>query len=104
MGVPVVSLIGNRHAGRVGLDLLSRVGLSELAAPDIESYVATAVNLARDLAALARLRSGLRERLRASPLCDGPRFARDFEAALRLIWRRWCEQPEQAAGIDLRTR
>jgi len=93
MGVPVVSLIGDRHAGRVGLDLLSRVGLSELAAPNIDSYVATAAGLARDLPALARLRGGLRERLRASPLCDAPRFARDFEAALRRMWRHWCERP-----------
>jgi protein O-GlcNAc transferase len=93
MGVPVVSLIGDRHAGRVGLDLLSRVALDALAAPDIESYVATALGLAHDLPALARLRGELRGRMRASPLCDAPRFARDFEAALRQMWREWCEQP-----------
>jgi predicted O-linked N-acetylglucosamine transferase (SPINDLY family) len=29
----------------------------------------------------------------ASPLCDGPRFARDLEAAYRMMWRRWCAQP-----------
>lgn len=90
MGVPVVTLIGNRHAARVGFDLLSQVGLCELAASDIDSYVATAVGLAGDLPRLERLRKELRDRMRASPLCDAPRFARAFEQALREMWRTWC--------------
>lgn len=92
MGVPVVALIGDRHAGRVGLDLLSRIGLAELAASDVDGYVATAVGLAQDRERLARLRGELRERMRASPLCDGVGFARAFEAALREMWREWCRQ------------
>lgn len=91
MGVPMLSLIGDRHAGRVGFDLLSQVGLDELAAPDIPSYVATAVALARDLPRLQALRQDLRERMRASPLCEAPRFARAFETALRKMWRQWCD-------------
>jgi len=90
MGVPMINLIGNRHAGRVGLDLLSQVGLEELARPDVDSYVAAAVALANDRPRLQQLRSTLRERMRASPLCDAPRFARAFEAALRAMWRQWC--------------
>jgi protein O-GlcNAc transferase len=91
MGVPVVTLIGDRHSGRVGFDLLTRVGLSELAAPNLETYVATAVSLAQDLPRLQRIRGGLRERMRASSLCDGKAFARSFEGALRHVWRQWCE-------------
>ena len=90
MGVPVISLVGERHSGRVGLDLLSRVGLAEFAAPDLDSYVAIAAALAGDRPRLRRLRGELRERMRASPLCDAPGFARAFEAALRAMWRRWC--------------
>jgi predicted O-linked N-acetylglucosamine transferase (SPINDLY family) len=90
MGVPVVTLIGARHAGRVGFDLLSQLGLEELAAPDIDAYVETAIALAKDGARLERLRSTLRERMRASPLCDAPRFARDFADGLRIMWRDWC--------------
>jgi predicted O-linked N-acetylglucosamine transferase (SPINDLY family) len=91
MGAPVITLIGNRHSGRVGLDLLSRVGLAHLAAKDADEYVKKAVDLARDIPALADLRRNLRERVRASPLCDAPRFAHEFEAALRRMWRQWCE-------------
>ncbi len=92
MGVPVVNLIGDRHAARVGLDLLSQVGLSELAAHDVDSYVAAAIARADDLAWLRQMRGTLRERMRASPLCDAPRFARAFETALRQMWRDWCQQ------------
>ncbi|HXS40395.1 MAG TPA: tetratricopeptide repeat protein [Stellaceae bacterium] len=90
MGVPVITLIGAHHAGRVGFDLLSQLGLEELAAPDIDAYVETAVALAGDRARLERWRGELRERMRASPLCDAPRFARDFESGLRRMWREWC--------------
>ncbi len=90
MGVPMISLIGDRHAGRVGYDLLRQMGLEELAAPDIDSYVATAVALANDPARRQRWRGELRDRMRASPLCDAPRFARAFETALRAMWVEWC--------------
>ncbi|HVA14597.1 MAG TPA: tetratricopeptide repeat protein [Stellaceae bacterium] len=90
MGVPMVTLVGDRHASRVGFDLLSQVGLAEFAAPDRDAYVAAAVTLARDLPRLVQLRSELRERMRRSSLCDAPRFARAFEAGLREMWRRWC--------------
>jgi predicted O-linked N-acetylglucosamine transferase (SPINDLY family) len=94
MGVPVVTLIGDRHAARVGFDLLSQVGLDELAAPDIDAYVTRAVGLANDLPRLQRIRRELRDRMRGSPLCDAPRFTREFEAGLRTMWRAWCAQPD----------
>ena len=94
MGVPMITLIGERHAARVGVDLLTQVGLAELAAPDVDTYVALSIGLARDLPRLTQLRGALRARLRASPICDGPRFARDFEAALRDMWGAWCRAGE----------
>lgn len=90
MGVPVVTLIGDSHRGRVGLDLLTRVGLADLAAPSVEAYVATALALARDMPRLQQIRGMLRERMRSSPLCDAKGFARAFEHALREMWREWC--------------
>jgi tetratricopeptide (TPR) repeat protein len=90
MGVPVVTLRGARHAARVGASILTAVGLDHLIAPTPDEYVAIAAGLARDRDALATLRSGLRERMRASPLCDGAVFARAVEDAYRAMWRDWC--------------
>ena len=85
MGVPVVTLAGTRHAGRVGASLLHRVGLDELVAGDPAAYVALAAELAEDRSRLETLRAGLRDRLTASPLLDGAGFARSVETAfLRL--------------------
>jgi len=83
MGVPVVTLSGNRHAGRVGASILTRLGLDDLVADSRESYVEAAVTLANDSARLAALRQDLRARMQASPLCDGVAFARNVEAAYR---------------------
>jgi predicted O-linked N-acetylglucosamine transferase (SPINDLY family) len=92
MGVPVVTLAGKTHASRVGVSLLSRVGLTELVAETAEDYVRLATELASDLPRLAELRRTLRPRMAASPLTDAPRFARAIEAAYRDMWRAWCEK------------
>jgi len=88
MGVPVLTVGGSTHASRVGVSLLSAIGLEELIASDRQHYITKAVALAADRARLTTLRSSLRERVRQSPLCDGPAYARRFEALLRELWRR----------------
>ena len=94
MGVPVVSLAGKAHASRVGVSLLSNVGLPELVGSSEEEYVQIAVQLANNLPRLKSLHSSLRERMQKSPLTDAPRFARDVEMAYREMWRTWCVRKE----------
>lgn len=86
MGVPVLTRVGGGFAGRHALSHLSNAGLPDWAVPDEDSYVAEALRRAADLPALAELRAGLRARMAASPLCDGPRFGRNLAAALRHAW------------------
>jgi protein O-GlcNAc transferase len=83
MGVPVVTLLGDRHAGRVGASLLTHAGLTDWIAGTVEDYVQIAATLAGDPAHLRDLRYSLRPRLASSPLCDGRAFARKLEAAYR---------------------
>lgn len=90
MGAPVVTLAGRTHASRVGVSLLSAVGLPELIGATTEDYIHIASDLARDADRLSDLRSGLRARVQASPLRDEQGHAREFESALRTMWRSWC--------------
>ncbi|MGO9467828.1 MAG: hypothetical protein ACLQVF_27130, partial [Isosphaeraceae bacterium] len=92
LGVPVVTLVGPTPVARAGLSLLTNLGLSELVAETPDQFVSIAVALAGDVPRLCELRATLRDRLRASPLMDAPRFARMVEAAYREMWRRWCEK------------
>ncbi|MFM9147103.1 MAG: hypothetical protein ACKORI_03115, partial [Verrucomicrobiota bacterium] len=94
MGVPVVSLVTGRSLGRGALSLLTNVGLADFAVRDEEAYVAKAVSTATDPRRLAEIRSGLRPRMAASPLCDIPAFTRDLEAAYRGMWREWCRSSQ----------
>ncbi|MBL8807313.1 MAG: tetratricopeptide repeat protein [Rhodospirillales bacterium] len=77
MGVPVVTLAGDRHAARVGASILTHAGRADLIAADEADYVARAVAALR----AAEDRAALRARLGASPLMDGKRLARELTRA-----------------------
>jgi predicted O-linked N-acetylglucosamine transferase (SPINDLY family) len=87
MGVPVLTVAGERFLSRQGIGILMNAGLPEWIAADADDYVARAVSHAGDLQQLAALRSGLREQVMQSPLMDASRFAANFEAALRGMWK-----------------
>jgi len=92
MGVPIISLTGkNCLLSRLGLSILSRVGLESFAADSPAAFVAKTTALtAGNIDALARIRATMRTRMSASPVCDAGRFARELEDAYRQMWRRWC--------------
>lgn len=91
MGVPVVSLAGRTAVSRGGLSLLSNTGLAEFVAHTEDDYIRIAKDLATDRPRRQKLRDNLRARLKASPVMDGPAFARDIEAIFRNVWRIWCQ-------------
>ena len=99
MGVPVVTLSGERHAGRVGASLLSAVGMDRLIAESQDAYVEAAVSLAENSGQILALRGSLRESLLRSPLCDARAFTRDLEVAYRAMWRRWCADSQAGRTV-----
>jgi protein O-GlcNAc transferase len=90
MGVPVITLAGNVHAGRVGASILAQMGLTDLVAESLDDYIRIAVELAKDPTRLLELRASLRDRMTTSPLCDAKAFALAVEDAYRTMWRNWC--------------
>jgi predicted O-linked N-acetylglucosamine transferase (SPINDLY family) len=82
MGCPVVTRAGKTHVSRVGVSLLTAVGLQEFITDTREAYIEKAVALASQTDQLQELRAGMRERMRQSVLMDEKRFVQGFEKAL----------------------
>lgn len=94
MGVPVLSVAGHNHRGRVGASLLSAVGLADqFLARDVDDYVARAITWGRNPAPLADIRNKLRPMMVASPLLNEVGFTRELETVYRDLWRAWCSGP-----------
>lgn len=88
MGVPLLTLPGQSFASRVGASLLTALRLPELIARTSADYVAKALALAGDPAALQVLKDRARTAARTSGVFDPTAFARSLEAALEGMAKR----------------
>jgi protein O-GlcNAc transferase len=101
MGVPTVTFVGNTFAGRHSATHLTAAGLGGFCTHSIDDCVAMAVDWTRRREELADLRSTLRERVAASPLCDAPRFAGHLSRELMQLWTDWCADRHAAQDQGL---
>ena len=101
MGVPVIVLAGRSHVSRVGVSLLSGIGLTDLIADSTEAYLEKAVKLADNLGHLQDLRKNSRDMMLDSPLTDAGRFICTLEKAYRQMWHRWCNQTNGSSPKEL---
>lgn len=102
MGVPVVSWPQSRVVSRQTHAILNQIGLSELSAKDADGYVKIAAELASNSGQLTQLRTGLRDRMRASALMDVAGFTRQLENTLIDLYRR-VEAEESHKAMNART-
>lgn len=93
MGVPVITMAGDRHAARVGASIMTHVGLEMFVAEDREQYVELAVQFASSLQQLREIRGGLRGQMKKSPLCDNQGFVRGVEKAYQEMANRHKGEP-----------
>lgn len=82
MGVPVLSMDGDRHVSRVGASLLRHAGFGEWVADDAPDLAKRAAALASDPGRLGHLRRSMRQALLGSPLLDADSYAARFLQAL----------------------
>lgn len=82
-GCPVLTVPGRTFASRVAASINHHLGLHELNLADDDAFVATAVRLGRDPAALGDLRARLAARRGGSGVFDMAAFARDFAGLLQ---------------------
>jgi protein O-GlcNAc transferase len=91
MGTPVITLAGQTHTSRVGVSLLTSVGLPDLVAETPDEYVNLAIALANNPSRLDQMRQTLRAQMEKSPLMNPQTFVTEMESAYRSAWRSWCE-------------
>lgn len=91
MGVPVVTLPGERTASRMGVMLLRQVGLEHLIARDEDDYVNIVVGLANDLPALQDIRQSLRSRMQTG-INAASEITRNLEKAYQAAWQDWLQK------------
>lgn len=89
MGVPVVTLRGDRHASRVSASLLTAAGFPQWIAQSPEEFKSIAQALANNANELRALRTRVPAQLVASSLCDGESFSRRFLDTVRVMWTGW---------------
>ena len=92
MGVPVVTLVGQRHNARFGYSLLMNMGLGELCTFSGEEYVRRAVELAKDSGCLQALHKNLRSIMENSPVMASRPYVAAVERAYGDIYRKWLEE------------
>ena len=97
MGAPLMTLIGETHASRVGASLLINFGLQDLICQSPEEYMAKTIAFAQQPEALRKTRVMMRTRMLHSPLLSEEWFTLKFEAALRGMWREYCGENDGIA-------
>ena len=89
MGVPVITLVGERHNSRFGYSLLMNVGLGELCAFSEEEYFQKAVALANDRERLREYHLTIRRKMEESPVMNDTIYMGEIEAAYEKIFHAW---------------
>ena len=91
MGVPVITLAGNRHSSRMGASILTNLDLNDCIANSGPEFIAAAAALSQNTQQLESLRQALRPRMQASKLCNGQEFTQVLEQQYRRMWKQWCD-------------
>lgn len=93
MGVPMITLAGERMGDRLSATYLKNVGLADCIAESEESYLAKSLYFSQNPQWLAEIRHNLRETMQKSALMDYAGFARDFQNALDFMWAAFLKNP-----------
>lgn len=85
MGLPLITVSGNAFAARMAMSLLVHMDLSELVAPDVDSYVKKAVYIGLNPQYMSYLKNRVGYDLWKKTIGDSTNFTRRLEAAYHSI-------------------
>ena len=89
MGVPVLTLKGNRYLFHFGESINVNLDMKEWIAENYQEYISKAVKFTSNLEQLSKIRKNLRKIALNSPVFDAPRFADHFSNMLWKIWKKF---------------
>lgn len=85
IGVPVVSLYGERRGSRFGYSILENIGLGSLATDNPDEYVEIAVELANDFQLLDKLHKKIRGMMLISSVMDNKKYMNQIESYYSIL-------------------
>ena len=85
MGVPVLTMYGERRSTRFGLSILKNIGADNLAVGSVEEYISRAVAFAKDTDALDYLHKNLRAQLQNTKTLNPVFYTKILEQAYTSI-------------------
>ena len=88
MGVPVITLKGDRYLFHFGESINANLNMHDWIANNKEEYISKAIKFSSNLEQLSSLRMNLRETALKSPVFNAPRFADHFS---KMLWDVWGE-------------
>ncbi len=88
MGVPTLTLKGDRFLFHFGEAINANLGLKDWIAEDNKDFINIAIEKTANEKNLSSLRTALRDKLLKSPICDAPRLANHFD---KMLWEMWKE-------------
>ena len=88
MGVPVITLKGNRLLFHFGESINSNLKMNNWIAENKDEYVLKAIKFSKNLNDLSKIRANLRETAIKSPVFDAKRFSENFS---ELMWKVWID-------------
>lgn len=102
MGVPVVTLKGDRHASRVGASLLAAAGFPQWVAAVPDEYVAIAGGLGDTITSGSmKPKAQVQSQVLSSALCDAKSYAAAWEVAMRAaVQRAYSKRLASAPGAS----
>ncbi len=98
LGVPIPTIQDCVKSSAATASLLFNCGFPELVARSDDEYVALIASLSTNTAELRRIRFGLQPAMQHT-VCNASRYAREFESAMRELWRRF-QQSSITSGDD----
>lgn len=89
MGVPVITLKGNRYLFHFGESINSNLNMNNWIAKNHEEYISKSLEFASDIKQLSKIRKTLRQIALKSPVFDAVRFSENFSEMLWDIWSKF---------------